>query len=122
MRVKSGGPHRRQRRKSILKLAKGFRGRRKNTFRRGVEAVDHALQNATIHRKQKKRNFRRLWIARINAAARENGISYSRFMSGLKQAGVQLDRKVLAELAWHDPKGFASLVDLVKSNESAKAA
>jgi large subunit ribosomal protein L20 len=122
MRVKSAGPQRRQRRKRILKFAKGFRGRRKNTIRRGMEAVERSLKNATAHRKVRKRDFRKLWIARINAAARLSGVSYSRFINGLKQAGVNLDRKVLAEIAWHDPAGFAAIADLAKQASARQAA
>lgn len=121
MRVKSAGAQRKRRRKRILKLAKGFRGRRKNTIRRGMEAVERSLKNSTIHRKQRKRDFRKLWIARINAAARQNDISYSRFMSGLKKAGVEIDRKILAEIAWHDPEGFAGIVEVARGEESASA-
>ena len=115
MRVKGAGPRRTHRRKRILKLAEGFRGRRKNTIRRGKEAVERALAYATRDRKQRKRHFRRLWIARINAAARQNGMSYSRLVSGLKKAGVTLDRKVLAEIAYTDPATFAAVVDVAKA-------
>lgn len=109
MRVKRGFVARR-RRNRVLEFAKGFRGRRKNTYRRAVEAVDRALRQATRDRKTRKRNFRRLWIVRINAAARMNGISYSRLMAGLRKAGCQLDRKVLADIALFDPQGFAAVV------------
>ena len=122
MRVKSAGAQRRQRRKRVLAFAKGFRGRRKNTIRRGMEAVEHALRRATIDRKKRKRDFRRLWIARINAAARMNEMSYSRLISLLKTAGVTLDRKVMAEIAWHDPAGFAAIVDVARANDKAQAA
>ena len=115
MRVKAAGPRRIHRRKRILKLAEGFRGRRKNTIRRGKEAVERALAYATRDRKQRKRHFRRLWIARINAAARQNGMAYSRLVSGLKKAGVTLDRKVLAEIAYTDPATFAAVVDVAKA-------
>jgi len=115
MRVKGSGPRRTRRRKRILKLAEGFRGRRKNTIRRGKEAVERALAYATRDRKQRKRHFRRLWIARINAAARQNGMSYSRLVSALKKAGVTLDRKVLAEIAYADPATFAAVVDVAKA-------
>jgi len=110
MRVKSAGAQRRQRRKRILKAAEGFRGRRKNTIRRGQEAVDHARKFATRDRKQRKRQFRALWIARINAAARLNGTTYSTLIAGLKKAGVIVDRKILAEIAYDDPTGFAAVV------------
>lgn len=109
MRVKRGFKARR-RRNRVLKLAKGFRGRRKNTYRRANEAVERALDYATRDRKQRKRDFRRLWIVRINAAARQNGVSYSRLIEGLTKAGSQLDRKVLADIALFDPQGFAAIV------------
>jgi len=115
MRVKGAGPSRTRRRKRLLKLARGFRGRRKNTIRRAMEAVERARFYATRDRKQRKRDFRRLWIARINAAARQNGMSYSRLVSGLKKAGVTLDRKVLAEIAYTDPATFAAVVDVAKA-------
>ena len=114
MRVKSAGFTRRQRRKRILKLAEGFRGRRKNCLRRAMEAVDHSLKYQTRDRKQRKRQFRRLWIARINAASRLNGLTYSRLIAGLKQAGTTLDRKVLAEIAYDDPQGFAAVAEVAK--------
>ncbi|HLV60567.1 MAG TPA: 50S ribosomal protein L20 [Fredinandcohnia sp.] len=113
MRVKRGFVARR-RRNRVLEFAKGFRGRRKNTYRRAVEAVDRALRQATRDRKTRKRNFRRLWIVRINAAARMNGISYSRLMAGLRKAGCQLDRKVLADIALFDPQGFAAIVEAAR--------
>jgi large subunit ribosomal protein L20 len=117
MRVKSAGAQRRQRRKRILKHAEGFRGRRKNTIRRGQEAVDRARAYATRDRKQRKRSFRQLWIARINAAARQNGTTYSQLVAGLKKVGVILDRKVLAEVAYHDPEGFAAIVAAAARDE-----
>ena len=110
MRVKSAGPQRRQRRKRILKNAEGLRGRRKNTIRRGQEAVDKSRENATIDRKQRKRRFRQLWIARINAAARQNGTTYSRLIAGLNKAGIKVDRKIMAEIAYSDAEGFAAIV------------
>jgi|SRR5690606_1079998 len=113
MRVKRGFKARR-RRNRVLKLAKGFRGRRKNTYRRAVEAVQRAMRQSTRDRKTRKRNFRRLWIVRINAAARQNGISYSRLIDGLNKAGCQLDRKVLADIALFDPKGFAAVVEAAR--------
>ncbi|MCW7755174.1 50S ribosomal protein L20 [Desulfobotulus sp. H1] len=106
MRIKRGFKAR-QRRKKVLKLAKGFRGGRSKLFRTAADSVDKALMYAYRDRRQKKRDFRRLWIARINAAARMNGLSYSRFVHGLKKANIDLDRKVLAELAISDPEGFA---------------
>ena len=112
MRVKRGFKARRRRQK-VLKLAKGYRGGRSKLFRTAADSVDKALNYAYRDRKQRKRQFRRLWIARINAAARMNDISYSRFISGLKKADVTLDRKVLAELAISDPSGFAKIAALV---------
>ena len=111
MRIKRGFKARR-RRKKVLKLAKGFRGGRSKLFRTASDAVDKALMYAYRDRKVRKRDFRRLWIARINAAARMNNLSYSRFMHGLKQANIELDRKVLADLAISDPAGFAQVVQL----------
>jgi large subunit ribosomal protein L20 len=113
-RVKRGFKARRRRNK-VLKLAKGFRGGRSKLFRSAVEAVDRSLKYAYRDRKVKKRDFRSLWIVRINAAARENGLTYGRLIHGLKKAGIQLDRKVLAELAVSDPKGFANIVDQAKA-------
>jgi large subunit ribosomal protein L20 len=111
MRIKRGFKARRRRRK-VLKLAKGFRGGHSKLFRTAADTVDKALNYAYRDRKQRKRQFRRLWIARINAAARMNDLSYSRFISGLKKADVNLDRKVLAELAISDPSGFAQIAAL----------
>ncbi len=111
MRVKRGFKARR-RRKKVLKLAKGFRGGRSKLFRTATDAVDKALMYAYRDRKARKRDFRRLWITRINAAARMNNLSYSKFMHGLKLAGVEIDRKVLAELAISDPSGFAQIANL----------
>ncbi len=101
--------------KKILDLAKGYRGRRKNVFRVANEAVMKAGQYAYRDRRQKKRQFRALWIARINAAARECGLSYSVFMNGLKRATIEVDRKVLADIAVFDKEAFAKLVDQVKA-------
>lgn len=109
-RVKRGVTARR-RHKKILKQAKGFYNARRKVFRVAKQAVTKALQYAYIGRKQKKRNFRTLWIARINAATRSHGMSYSRFINGLLKAGITLDRKVLADIAVHDAKGFAALVE-----------
>lgn len=111
MRIKRGFKARR-RRKKILKLAKGFRGARSNLYRIAADSVDRSLQFAYRDRRQRKRDFRQLWIARINAAARMNDLSYSRFISGLKKADVALDRKVLAELALSDPAGFSKVAAL----------
>ena len=113
MRVKRGFKARR-RRNRVLKLAKGFRGRRKNCYKRANQAVERALDYSTRDRRRRRREFRSLWIARINAAARLNGTSYSRLVSGLRAAGVALDRKVLADLAVNSPQAFASLVHKVK--------
>jgi len=111
MRIKRGFKARR-RRKKVLKLAKGFRGGRSKLFRTAADAVDKALMYAYRDRRQRKRDFRRLWIARINASARLNNLSYSKFIHGLKLAKVDLDRKVLAELAISDPAGFAKIAEL----------
>lgn len=111
MRVKRGFKAR-QRRKKVLKLAKGFRGGRSKLFRTAADAVDKALMYAYRDRKARKRDFRKLWIARINAAVRMNNLSYSKFVHGLKLAGVELDRKVLAELVISDPSGFAQIANL----------
>jgi large subunit ribosomal protein L20 len=111
MRIKRGFKARRRRNK-VLKLAKGFRGGHSKLFRTAADTVDRALNYAYRDRKQRKRQFRRLWIARINAAARLNDTTYSRFISGLKKADVNLDRKVLADLAISDPSGFAQIAAL----------
>jgi large subunit ribosomal protein L20 len=113
-RVKRGFKARRRRNK-ILKLAKGFRGARSKLFRSATEAVDRSLSYGYRDRKVKKRDFRALWIARINAASRDNGLSYSRLIHGLKRAEIGLDRKVLAELAVTDPSGFTAVVDKAKA-------
>lgn len=101
----------RARHKKVLALAKGFRGRRKNVYRIAKQAVMKAGQYAYRDRRARKRVFRRLWIARINAASREFGLSYSRFISGLKKAAIDLDRKVLADMAVNDPIAFKSIVE-----------
>jgi large subunit ribosomal protein L20 len=113
-RVKRGFKARRRRNK-VLKLAKGFRGARSKLFRSATEAVDRALNYAFRDRKVKKRDFRALWIARINAAARENGLSYSRLVFGLKKAEIGLDRKILAQLAVTDPAAFGAVVAKAKA-------
>ncbi len=100
--------------KKTLKAAKGFYGRRKNTIRTAKAAVDRSMQYATIGRRLKKRNFRSLWIQRINAAVREHGLTYSRFIDGLTKAGVAVDRKVLSDLAITAPEGFAALIETSK--------
>ena len=99
------------RHKKVLKLAKGYRGRAKDAFRVGIEKVDKGLQYAYRDRRAKKRTFRGLWIQRINAAVREHGLTYSRFISGLARAGIEIDRKVLADLAVHEPEAFKALVE-----------
>ena len=109
MRVKKGFKARR-RRNRVLKLAKGFRGRRKNCYKRANQAVERALNYSTRDRRQKRRDFRSLWIVRINAAARQNGTSYSKLMAALKKSGVALDRKILADLALALPADFAAVV------------
>lgn len=98
------------RHRKILKLAKGYRGRSSTNFRIAIERVEKALRYAYRDRRAKKRNFRALWIQRINAGARQNGLTYSRFMNGLKKAGIELDRKVLSDIAITQPEAFASLV------------
>ena len=114
MRVKRGkAAHRRH--KKYLKLAKGYRGGRSKLYRSAREAVERAWAYSYRDRKQRKREFRKLWILRINAGAREHGLSYSRFMRGLSLAGVELNRKVLADLAVHEKDSFSKLVDLAKS-------
>ena len=112
-RVKTGNV-RRKRRKRILKHSKGYRGGRNNLRRTAMEAVEKGWNHAYAHRRARKRDFRRLWIMRINAAARLHGLTYSRFMHALKTAGIELDRKVLADIAVNDPDGFAQLVAQVK--------
>ena len=105
--------------KKVLALAKGYRGRRKNVYRIAKQAVMKAGQYAYRDRRQKKRQFRSLWIARINAAARECGLTYSRFMNGLKKASIEVDRKVLADMAVFDNAAFAKFVEIAKSGSGA---
>lgn len=114
MRVKKGVKARR-RRNRILKLAKGFRGRRKNCYKRANQAVERALDYASRDRAQRKRDFRKLWIVRINAAARLAGLSYSRLINGLAKSQIALDRKVLADMAVADPAGFAAVANIAKA-------
>ncbi|KXG77651.1 50S ribosomal protein L20 [Fervidicola ferrireducens] len=114
-RVKKGVTARR-RHKKILKLAKGYYGAKSKRFRMANQAVLKSLMYAYVGRKLKKRDFRRLWITRINAAARANGISYSKFINGLKKAGIKINRKMLAEMAVHDKEGFNQLVEIAKAN------
>lgn len=99
------------RHKKVLDRAKGFRGRNKNNYRISLEKVEKALQYAYRDRRAKKRTFRQLWITRINAGAREHGLTYSQFMNGLGKAGIELDRKVLSDIAVHEPEAFKSLVE-----------
>jgi len=113
MRVKRGS-NRKDRRKKILRLAEGYWGGKSRLHRTAKIQVEKSLQYAYRDRKQRKRHFRSLWITRINAAARINGMSYSKFISGLKTAGCELDRKVLADLAVHEPEAFTQLVELAK--------
>ena len=105
-----------KRRKKVLKLAKGYQGGRKRLYRTAKEAVERALNYAYRDRKRRKRDFRRLWVIRINAAARMHNLSYSQLISGLKRANIEIDRKILAELAVVDPSGFSELVSVAKSN------
>ena len=109
-----GGSKTRHRHNKYLKASKGFRGGRRNLYRSAREAMERGLAFAYRDRKQRKREFRRLWIVRINAAARDNGLSYSRFMEGLKKVNIDLDRKVLADMAVQDPAGFTRLAEMVK--------
>lgn len=111
-----GAMHTKKRHKKILKLAKGYRGAKSKQFRTAKQAVMKSLKYAYIGRRLKKRDFRKLWIARINAATRINGLSYSKFISGLKNAGVIVNRKMLADLAVNDAQGFAQLVETAKAN------
>jgi large subunit ribosomal protein L20 len=115
----TSSPARNKRKKKIFKAAKGYFGGRKNLFRTAKDAVEKGWEHSYRDRKKKKRNFRRLWIIRINAAARENELSYSRFMNGLKLAGVELDRKVLADLAVRSPEAFSALADRAKAGLEA---
>ena len=110
-----GGMNAKKKHKRVLKLAKGYRGARSKQYRVAKQSVMRALEESYTGRKQKKRQFRQLWIARINAAARINGLSYSKFMYGLKLAGVDMNRKMLADLAVNDAEGFKTLAELAKS-------
>lgn len=110
-----GGLGAKKRHNRTLKLAKGYRGARSKQYRVAKQSVMRALTSSYAGRKERKRQFRQLWIARINAAARMNGLSYSKFMYGLKLAGVELNRKVLADMAINDAEGFATLAELAKS-------
>lgn len=109
-----GGMNAKKKHNRVLKLAKGYRGARSKQYRVAKQSVMRALTESFAGRKQRKRQFRRLWIARINAAARLNGLSYSKFMYGLKLADVQVNRKMLSEMAINDPEGFTALVEIAK--------
>jgi len=112
-----GGPKTRKRRKKILKMAKGYVGGRSRLFRTAVDAVHRALVYAYRDRRRRKRDFRRLWITRINAAARLHGISYSCLMDALKKAHIELDRKILADLAVNDPASFSKIAEMAKNTK-----
>jgi len=122
----TNAPASRERRKKVVDLARGFRGRRSKLFRYAKDAIYKAQHWATVHRKTRKRNFRMLWQQRINAAARANGLTYSRFIEGIKAAGIDLDRKVLADIAVTDEAAFKSLVEkaaaALKDKASARKA
>ena len=111
----------RKRRKRRLELAKGFYGSRSKLFRLATEAVDRAMVLSYTHRKDKKRDFRGLWITRLAAACKLNDVSYSRFIEGLSKAGIELNRKMLSEIAIHDPEGFASIAKIAKSKATVAA-
>jgi large subunit ribosomal protein L20 len=113
------GVNARKKKKKILKMAKGFFGARSRLLRTATEAVNKAMKYAFRDRRARKREFRQLWIARINAAARINNISYSRLVDGMKKTGIELDRKILAELAVNDPQGFAKVVVMAKGKQAA---
>ena len=110
-----GGLNAKKKHNRVLKLAKGYRGARSKQYRLAKQSVMRALTSSYAGRKERKRQFRQLWIARINAAARINGLSYSKFMYGLKQAGVEMNRKILSDMAINDAEGFAKLAELAKS-------
>jgi large subunit ribosomal protein L20 len=116
-----GGPKTRQRRKKVLKMAKGYRGGRSRLYRTAVDAVHRALAYAYRDRKARKRDFRRLWITRINAAARLHGLSYSRLMEALRKAHIELDRKILADLAVNDPGAFSKIAEMAKTKAAGKS-
>jgi len=111
----TNAPASRERRRRRLEAAKGFRGGRSKLFRTATEAVDRAQRLATVHRKLRKREFRSLWIARINAATRAEGMTYSRFIEGLTKAGVEVNRKMLSEIAIHDADGFKKIVETARA-------
>lgn len=111
----TNAPASRRRRKRRLEQASGFYGARSKLFRQATEAVNRAMRLATVHRRQKKRDYRALWIIRISAACRERGVSYSRLVQGLSKAGIVLNRKMLSEIAIHDPEGFGKIVEQAKA-------
>ena len=111
----TGALNTRKKHKKILKLAKGFRGGESKLFRVANQAVMRSMQNAYIGRKRRKRDFRRMWIARISAAAKMNGMNYSTFMNGMKKAGIEMNRKMLSEIAITDPAAFTALVEKAKA-------
>jgi large subunit ribosomal protein L20 len=117
----TSAPARNKRKKKLMKVAKGYFGGRKNLYRTAKDAVERGWEHAYRDRKKKKRTFRALWIARINAAVRQHDMSYSRFINGLKEVGVELDRKAMADLAVHNPEAFTALVDRAREGLSAKA-
>ncbi len=110
-----GALNTRKKHKKVLKLAKGFRGGESRIYRTANQAVMRSMQNAYIGRKRRKRDFRRLWIARISAAAKQNGMNYSTFMNGLKKSGIEMNRKMLSEIAIADPAAFTKLVETAKA-------
>jgi large subunit ribosomal protein L20 len=112
----TNAPASRERRRRVLEAARGFRGGRHRLFRTATESVDRAMKMATEHRKLKKRDYRSLWIVRLGSACRLNGISYSRFIEGATKAGIRLNRKMLTEIALHDPEGFAAIVAQVRAS------
>jgi large subunit ribosomal protein L20 len=114
----TNAPASRKRRRNRLKEARGFRGGRSKLFRTATESVDRADCMAYAHRRTRKRDFRRLWIARISAAVKPHGLNYSRFIAGLNKAGIELNRKMLSEIAIHDPEGFAGIVEKAKAQIS----
>jgi large subunit ribosomal protein L20 len=114
--------HAKKKRREVLEAAKGYTGTRRKRYRAAKEQVRHSMAYAYRDRRDRKAQFRRLWIARINAAVRPHGMSYSRFINGLKAAGVEVDRKILADLAVHDPEAFASLVETAKAAVAEPAA
>lgn len=111
----TNAPASRRRRKGRLELASGFRGKRSKLFRQATEAVDRAMVLSTNHRRMRKGEFRSLWVQRLSAACQLNGVSYSRFVAGLKKAGIELNRKMLSEIAIHDAQGFTDIVALAKA-------